>query len=429
LVHKVLAAPGAVLVSTSKPDLLEFTACARARRPDLGPVAVFDVTGSANWPALVRWSPVQGCRDATVAYLRASTMVEAAAARLREMGGNNKVFDARAKVVIAANLQAAALYDRGIGEVAGWAVTKSREPVGWLAETPGFEQLANSLADEMDMVAETSDAVWLSVRRVLEPFMMDSRLLDLCSPRLGTGFDAETFIAAGGSLYLVAGESASGAATPILTALAEHWIETAREMALRSRHRRLDPPATAVLDELTNATPIPSLPSLISDSAGRGVPIHWAAQSAAAVEEAFGQAGARQLFENSTLMSFWGGGKDQRTLEWASILTGHYDRYRYQVQADGVFSPGRTATGTETVPVYRPGDVRMLPRNEVLIIHRALGAIRARTRDVTERPDWPVLSADVDDVRSGRSPVDALGRYRDPSEPVTAPLRLGAPAS
>jgi type IV secretory pathway TraG/TraD family ATPase VirD4 len=57
-------------------------------------------------------------------------------------------------------------------------------------------------------------------------------------------------------------------------------------MAPHTPHRRLDPPATAILDELTNATPVPQIPEIISDSAGRGVLIHWGAQSLAALEDA-----------------------------------------------------------------------------------------------------------------------------------------------
>ena len=53
LVHKALAAPGALLCSTTKPDLLEFAALARTRRPLAGPVLVFDATGATSWPA--RW--------------------------------------------------------------------------------------------------------------------------------------------------------------------------------------------------------------------------------------------------------------------------------------------------------------------------------------------------------------------------------------
>ena len=110
-------------------------------------------------------------------------------------------------------------------------------------------------------------------------------------------------------------------------------------MAFGFPTRRLDPPATAVLDELAGATPIPSLPASVADSAGRGVIIHWAAQSLAQLNDSFGPEPARLLIDTTTLISLWGGLKDSRTLEWASTLCGHYERRRYQSHSDAMFAP------------------------------------------------------------------------------------------
>ena len=101
---------------------------------------------------------------------------------------------------------------------------------------------------------------------------------------------------------------------PILTALAEHWLTTAQQMALQYPTRRLDPPATAILDE-PQRHPDPQLPDIIADSAGRGVLIHWAAQSAAQLDDTFTPPRARQLLDNTTTLSIWAGLKDGQTLE------------------------------------------------------------------------------------------------------------------
>jgi type IV secretory pathway TraG/TraD family ATPase VirD4 len=169
------------------------------------------------------------------------------------------------------------------------------------------------------------------------------------------------------------------------------------------------PPATAVLDELCNATPIPQLPDIISDSAGRGVIVHWAAQSAAQLEDTSTPVRARQLLDNTTTMSIWGGLKDARTLEWISTLTGHRERMRWQQFSEGLLQPGRTSLGTETVPTYRPGEVRTLDPGRVLVIHRNLDPILARAVDVSRRADWPQLRCDVEQVRDGYVDVDADG--------------------
>ncbi len=409
VVHKALAAPGALVCSTTKPDLIEFAALVRTRRPNAGPVLVFDTTGEVQWPAKVRYSPVTGCRDFNTARRRAETLVDAAAVGLENTGGNDKIFRERAKTVVQSYLLAAAHAGRGVGDLVTWAITKppDQEPVKLLREC-GFAELADNLKAEIGMVAETSDAVWLSVRRVIEPWL-DPRLRELCSPAPGHEFDPRSFIGNQGSLFLVAGEHQAAQVRPVLTALVEDILTTEQELALAYPSRRLDPPATNVLDELYDATPVPRLPDILADSAGRGVLVHWAAQSLAHLDTLYEENGRRQLLDNTTTLTLWGGIKDQKTLEWVSTILGYHDRLRHQQQSDGFLGVGRTSVGTESTPTFRPGAVRTLERGRVLVIHRHLLPIKARTVDVSKRADWDTLRADVEAVRNGQAPVDARG--------------------
>ena len=202
LTPKILAAPGGMLVSTTKPELFLWTAMGRVRRGV--PVLLFDVTGAVDWPAQVRWSPIDGCEDPTQAMRRAKALVDAAAAGLGSSSvGNEKTFRQRAYGVVRAYLMAAALAGEQVGTLIDWAAaTTDDQPVLILAEK--FPQLSKALRSEMKMVPETRDAVWMSVRKALEPFLSD-RIQTLCSPPRGAGFDAEAFIRSGGALYLIAG--------------------------------------------------------------------------------------------------------------------------------------------------------------------------------------------------------------------------------
>lgn len=428
LAHIVLDAPGAVLCSTTKPDLLEFAGLARTRREEAGPVLVFDATGQVRWPARLRWSPMTGCTDWAAAFRRAHTMVEASAVGLVNVAGNDKVFRERATFVLGSYLLAAAAGGASIERLVNWALqrTTSNEVVDIL-DGAGYADLAANLLEEVGMVAETADAVWLSVRRVIEPFL-DPVLRELCSPPAGDGFDARSHLRDQGSLFLIAGQHHAAHAVPVLTALVEDWLTTAQEMALGCPARRLDPPATAVLDELPNATPLPQLPDTVSDSAGRGVLIHWGAQSIAQLEDTFTSARARQLLDNTTTLSLWGGLKDKRALDWASTLAGHHDRVRHQAHTDGLLLPGRTSIGSETVPTYRPGEIRTVRRGRVLVLHRYLRPIHATTVDVTDRPDWPQLRRDVDDVRNGTARVTEDGYARRPKPVRFHPAVLRPPS-
>ncbi|MEQ3542406.1 TraM recognition domain-containing protein [Pseudonocardia tropica] len=420
-----LAAPGALLCSTTKPDLLMLTAMARSRRQMPGPILVFDATGTVQWPAKLRWSPVAGCERFEVAERRARTMVEASAVFVESSGGtgagNDRVFRERAVGVLAAYLVAAAKGGHGIARVVGWGLSRSDEPIELLEYE--FPDRARNLRAEMSMVAETSDAVWMSVRRVLAPFQ-DSTLSELCSPGPGEEFDAQRFIGLGGTLYLIAGQREDGAIAPVLTALAEEWIDAARSMALRYPSERLDPPATVVLDELPSATPVPDLPATLADSAGRGVLIHWAAQSKAQLDNTFGRDRATMLLDNSALMAVWGGLKDGSTLQWLSSILGDHERDRVQ-SPTGLFGSGRGATRSrETVPTFRPSAVRTVERGATIIVFRHLRAILGRTVDIYDRKDGDQLRDDVETVGTGRPPIDSRG-YPSQSDRLGRPERGG----
>jgi hypothetical protein len=84
-----------------------------------------------------------------------------------------------------------------------------------------------------------------------------------------------------------------------------------------------------------------------------------------------------------------------------------------------LFAPGRSSIGTETVPTYRAGDIRALPHGRVLVIHRSLLPILARTVDVSKRRDWRQLRDDTATIRAGRAPVDAVGHLH----PMQGPPR------
>ncbi|MEW2507637.1 TraM recognition domain-containing protein [Amycolatopsis sp. NPDC047767] len=402
LVHKMLVAPGALFASTTKDDLAEWGLLARSRRPRGGMAWLLDMTGTVDWPRHVRWSPITGCESPAVALRRAETLIESSSLGLEGVGGNDKVFRGRAIIVLQAYLLAAARHRRTVDDLVGWAITKpaDQEPVQLLQRE--FPQLAFNLRSEIGMVAETSDAVWMSVRRAIEPFM-NPDIRELCTPPADDSFDIDAFLESGSSVFVIAGQHQAPQARPVLTAFAEQILTTAQDRALATKHRRLVPPLTAILDEIYEGTPIPRLPGFISDSAGRGALIHWSAQSRAQLDELYGEHGRQTLLDNTLTLSVFPGLKDDKTLEWLSTIAAEHRRHTYQHHSDGLFASGRGSVGFETVPTYRPGDIRTLERGRVLILHGNLKPILGRTVDVSERDDWAQLGADVAAIRAGRA--------------------------
>ena len=188
-----------------------------------------------------------------------------------------------------------------------------------------------------------------------------------------------------------------------------------RDVAARLDYpaRRVDPPVTIVFDELANGTPVPGLAQVVSDAAGRGMIIHWAAQSLVQLERIFGPVGYSEVLDNTTSLSVWGGIKDDRTLSWISELFATHERQRRQVQLDGLFTSERHSISTETSPVMRVGNIRKLATGKVLVLHRGLSCFIADVLDVSRRPDSAEITRDVDLIREhGTVPIDDRG-YRN----------------
>lgn len=75
-----------------------------------------------------------------------------------------------------------------------------------------------------------------------------------------------------------------------------------------------------MLDEIASICPLPDLPNTLSDSAGRGVIVHYALQSPAQAQARWGKA-ATTLFDNTTALTIFGGLKSEDTLVQPPLRT------------------------------------------------------------------------------------------------------------
>src|SRR5580692_1565296 len=120
VVPNVLAPPGPVLVTSTKPDVLHATLASRA---ELGRCWLLDPTGTVPVPpgaSLIRWSPVQAALSWEEALVTARVMT--AAARPHGAYGESGHWTERAEAPLAPLLHAAALAGAGIRHVLSWTL-------------------------------------------------------------------------------------------------------------------------------------------------------------------------------------------------------------------------------------------------------------------------------------------------------------------
>ncbi|MEU7164157.1 type VI secretion protein [Streptomyces morookaense] len=267
----VLEAAGPALVTTSDPQLWADT---RGSRAKLGPVHVFDPSHLLDTPDRLRWSPTAGCESRATAGARAAALL----APVRPPSALDSATADTAETLLRCWLHAAAVDGRPFRQLHRWAQgSAAHEPVRILRTNPkAMGGTAGELESALTAHPERRDMAQELTARALGA--LDSiHIRDACNPNRADSLALESFIAEGGTLYVV-GEAIEDPRTrpgamPLLTALAASVVERGRGMAERSSSGRLDPPLTLVLDDVAAVAPLPSLPELLEQGDELGLPV------------------------------------------------------------------------------------------------------------------------------------------------------------
>ena len=369
IIPGVLDAPGAAIVTSTRPDVLRHTGPARRE-----PVEVFDPQGSSGWPRRLCWSPVAGCEDPLTAILRARGF--AAGAGFEKTTTDADFWAASAAAVIRSYLHAAALSGRSITDVVSWAGRPGdAEPIRILRRHPNAAGgWADDLASQAASDPRTRDGVFSGVRRAFDCFA-DPRVLSACSPKDGAAFDPDRFLQERGTLYVVGSSGAQLSVAPLITALIEDLAERALGIAARSPHGRLDPPLTMFLDEAANIAPLASLPTLLSAGGGSGICTLVVLQSLAQARARWGQDRADAIWDASTVRVVLGGLGHADDLMRISRLAGEIDE---EVGSASRGSGGTTwSTSLRKSTVLPPERIRALEPGRALVLHRRTPPVEA----------------------------------------------------
>lgn len=389
-------APGAVVTTSTRPDNLAVTYAARR---ELGPVAVFDPQGlAAGVPDGLRWSPVRGCDVPQIAMIRARGLAAGTGISRGTDGGD--FWQAQTETVLRALLHAAALDGRAARDLYRWsldpaAATEAITILGRPSAAPGWD---NALEQAANSDPRTRDSIWLGVRQALSA-LADPRVLDAVSPREGEEFDPAAFLRDRGTLYVLGTASGAGAAAPIVAALVEDMVETARRIAAASPGARLDPPLLLALDEIGNLAPLPSLPALMSEGGGSGVTTLAVLQSLSQARDKWGEQQAGTLWDAAIAKVILGGGSNARDLTDLATLIGDRDEELTSVSRDH-YGGRSTSSSVRRVPVMDTSRLRTLPFGTGVLLLRTAPPV------VLDLVPWPKGRSDS---RRSRSSSDRPG--------------------
>jgi type IV secretion system protein VirD4 len=385
VIPHALDAPGALLVTSTRPDTLHATRHLRSTR---GPVLAFDPQQLAPQAPRLRWSPTRGCQDPLIAINRARAL-SAGASLTKGTTSDGEYWQQMTAAVLRGYLHAAALTGRPVTEVLSWA-SRPGDPTpvrilrGESAAAPGW---AEELAAQAGADPWQRDSVWSGVRRAVDS-LADPRVLDTCTPEAGEAFDPAGFLRDNGTLYLLGTTGAQLSVAPLITALLEDLLDTARTLAAAAPHGRLDPSLLLLLDEAANIAPIPSLPNLLADGGGAGITTVAVLQSLAQARARWGDAGADAMWDASTTKIVLGGLAHADDLQRISRLAGDID-LPHVTHSRGSGGPSRSTT-TRRLPALPLERIRCLPAGQALVLARRCPPVEVRLTPWWQHPSQPL---------------------------------------
>jgi type IV secretory pathway TraG/TraD family ATPase VirD4 len=390
-VPQIIDAPGPVVATSNKADLVSTTRLRRER--DGSTCWVFDPEQVVHEPCGWFWNPLSGVATFEDAQNLAGMFVPKA----EEAGGRNQYFVDRSRDYLTyLLLAAAASSEPTLADVDRWLDdNRSLEPQLRLREAgPELADATRALGRYIaEDSRETIEGVYSSARTATSCLKSRS-IMEWVTPGRGRQpFDPTRFVTSTDTLYLCSrGEQISAA--PLTAAMVDRIFTAARKQGERRAGGRLDPPLVAVLDEAANIVKIPSLPANYSYFGSLGILVHAIFQSMGQIRSVRGRSGAEQLWGASTVKLIGPGIDDAELAGQIARFMGHHEVTTTSVSHGGRMGGSLQISATRE-PVWDEGQVRGFGRGQALLL--ATGA-RPAVIDLApwyEGPDRDQLAADV----------------------------------
>jgi type IV secretion system protein VirD4 len=362
VIPAVLRHQGPAVVTATRHDTYMDTGRVRATG---GPVHVFDPQGLVPDAEKLRWNPVKGCELPQTAILRARGFAGFAGVG-PALDGGGAYWEQVAASVIRSYLHAAALEGLGVEQLLDWSRRPAaREPIRILSRHSGAARgWDEDLATSAEVEPRHRDSIWATVRRAFDCFA-DPLVLEATRVDHDT-FDPGAFLKEHGTIYLMGSPGAQHSVAPIVAALVEDVVDTARHQAAASPTRRLESPLVLMLDECANIAPLGDLPKLAAELGGLGITTAVILQSVASARTVWGEAGERALRDLANITLVWGGQKDVTFLEEISALAGEHDELvETRTQNDSGTSSSWTPRRMPVLPI---GDIANLAPSHAVVV-------------------------------------------------------------
>lgn len=388
VIPAICQAPGAVLTTSNKRDVVDAT---RQLRSKTGDVWVFDPQQIAQEEPTWWWNPLSYVTD----DVQAAKLAEHFAAASSSPGAKKDAyFDNAARDLLAALLLAAAEDHRPITDVYLWLTDFSDETAVDSLKAAGWDLLANQLDQVVNLPDKQRAGIYGSAQQ-MATCLANSSVTDWITPRSMSDqrpqFEPYQFVrSATDTLYSLSKEG-QGTAGPLVTALTVAVVEAAEDIASSSSdpaatgQGRLKTPLVGVLDEAANVCRWSDLPDLYSHFGSRGVVLMTLLQSWSQGVDTWDESGMKKLWSAANVKLYGGNNAETGFLESLSDLIGTWDKETRSI------STGRgqrsVSTQLSRERILEVAELSSLPKERGIMIGAGIRPTMVKTTPWFEQPE------------------------------------------
>ncbi|MDF8263510.1 type IV secretory system conjugative DNA transfer family protein [Luteipulveratus flavus] len=383
----ILAAPGTVLVTSNKRDVVDAT---RGPRQSAGQVWVFDPQGIVGERPAWWWNPL----DAITDEVRAAEMADLWMAYSRAADAKTDAFfDSAAQDLLAGLILAAAEDGRPVTQVYLWLTNPTDDEPAFLLDQR-YPLTAATVRAHVNAPDKQRGGVYGTALKAAS-WLTNREALRWCTgdPQDGRPrFDVRAFVAQGGTLYMLSKEG-RGTAGPLVTSMTVAVANAAEDLAKVSPGGRLGVPMLAVLDEAANVCRWRELPNLYSHYGSRGIIPMTILQSWSQGVEVWGRDGMRKLWSAANIRVYGGGVSEAEFLREMSELVGDFEVVSTSVN--------RGKDGRSTSRQYREtrvlsvADLASMPKGRAVVFPSGARPVLIRTQPWMTGPHAEAVQASI----------------------------------
>lgn len=392
IIPAILEAPGAVVSTSNKRDVVDGT---RGVRALTAPVWVFDPQKIAQEEPHWWWNPLSYVTDEEKAY----KLTQHFAVGSRVPGSKpDAYFDPKAEDILSSFFLAAALGNYPITQVYLWVTEQvNQEPIEILKQHD-YELQYKGLESTLGLADKQRDGIFGTAEKMVQ-CLKSRNTLRWVAPTRGASvttdsrrqFNPHDFAASRETIYILSKEGA-GSAAPLTTALTVAIAEAMEERAERAGGR-LPLPGLFALDELANVVRWAGLPDQFSHYGSKGLIVMAVLQSWSQGVELWGEANMRKIWSAANVKVYGGGVAEEGFLRALSDLIGDYSYMNVSVSSGKSGSSRSRQEGKERI--FDVSNLAELDRGRAVVLASGAPATLVRTLPWYNGPHKEAVEASI----------------------------------